>query len=252
MSSVLSVLTTKPALKADLPVDMLLEIAYWCDCNDLHNLVIALNDDRWIENNEIFWKRYFQKIITEDKKYEKFCTETYKLWKDNQTFTNIKICKLIEMLKIILGGKKTESNVTNFRPTHKEVMFQIGRQNHRLLFRSKLTSALVLDEPPNNVGYVNTIELDAASVGELRTIIHYSKHGVFSMKFERSARDIRIISIILIDYINGVRFLDIVPIYMDFMQTLDEPIINDVFVDFYNNNLPLKQIVGLGEHIFDY
>ncbi len=59
-----SVLNTKPALEADLPVDMLLEIAYWCDYPELCNLMLALNNDKLIKNNELFWNKYFQRITS--------------------------------------------------------------------------------------------------------------------------------------------------------------------------------------------
>ncbi len=206
-----SVLNTKPALEADLPVDMLLEIAYWCDYPELCNLMLALNNDKLIKNNELFWNKYFQRITSEDKNNEKLYRSRYDdVWKDHQQiFTNIEICKIIEMLKIIHDGKKTEHNFIKFHRKNGGVIFQIEKLIYKMRISDKEITVL-LPNKNNNSSSVIKFAKDiyvCSSIGKLRTIIHYPKYGIFSMIFSYSFCDYNLTTTLSIDHANGVHLL---------------------------------------------
>ncbi len=218
MSSVFSgssVLTTKLTFEADLPADMLLEIAYWCDYPELYNLIIALNDDRWMENNELFWSKYFQKIITKDTNLNDFRIYLNKSW---HNFSNLEKIKYIYLFDFVANCDKEET----FEDT---LFYEKNLSSGSRLFKNDKIKLFLINNKSVQISFLNTSNIfnfivfsDIFDVGVSNfddinslPITYYHKLGIFSITFtiKENPYNQRCIKI-FVDYLNKTKLLHIV------------------------------------------
>lgn len=201
-----------PRFDADLPPDMLLEIAKWCDYPELRKLAIALKDTKWMEGNELFWKNYFQKMISNDVLSQNFHAGLLQ-----SKLSNLEICKYMSIWRIH-NKNFTEDECTVY-PLDRENEHSCNFYDYENYF-VRLTSGengamniffLKKFKRNGSVSFENVFgfeEFDAC--GSSIPIGYYFRYGIFGIRIKTVKCDPSIIKnykILFVDHENKQKFL---------------------------------------------